>query len=240
VVIAPSRWLLAKAEQSRTFTGAELRLVRNGLRLLDEPARRMPKEAARRALGIRTDQPVVLLIASALGVPYKGMPYAVDALRQIAAKTTAPPAVILCGTDATRIRGTLPQDLPVFPTFAATNEELCRVYRAADCTVMPSLADNFPYVAIESLACETPIVAADCAGLKEIVEESGGGTIAKAADSVSLAAAISVSLSNPPKQASTAASGRAWVESHCGMSGYVGATVEAYHQSLTVLASSLP
>ena len=240
MVIAPSRWLLAKATQSESFPGADFRMMRYGLPLLDEAARRMPKEAARRALGIPTDRPVVLLIASALAVPYKGMRYALEALNQVAANTATPPVVILCGTDAGRMRTTLPQSLPAFCTFATTNEELCRVYRAADCTVMPSLADNFPYVAIESLACETPLVAADCAGLKEIVEESGGGTIAKAADSVSLAAAISASLSDLPKEASTGASGRAWVESHCGMSGYVETTVEAYHQSLTVPASRRP
>jgi glycosyltransferase involved in cell wall biosynthesis len=236
VMIAPSRWLLGEAEQSRAFTGAEFRMVRNGLRLLDEPARRMPKEAARQALGIPTDRPVALLIASALAVPYKGMRYAVDALNQITANTTVPPAIILCGTDAARIRRELPQNLSVFSTFAATNEELCRVYRAADCTVMPSLADNFPYVAIESLACETPIVAADCVGLKEIVQESGGGTIAKAADSFSLAAAISASLSDLPKQASTRASGRAWVESHCGMVEYCEAIIAAYRTCIGAVA----
>lgn len=240
VVIAPSRWLLAKAEQCGRFSGASFRLMRYGLPLLNEADRQMPKDAARQALGIPTDQRVILLIASALAVPYKGMRYALEALSLVAATAARPPTVILCGRDAERIHGQLPRNLSVVATFAATNAELCRIYRAADCTIMPSLADNFPYVAIESLACETPLVAADCAGLKEIVEESGGGVIAKAADAPALAAKLAELLADPGKRAATGSSGRAWVELHCEMTRYLIATADAYRQSITLGPPTMP
>jgi glycosyltransferase involved in cell wall biosynthesis len=243
VVIAPSRWLLAKAERCGRFSGASFGLMRNGLPLLNEADRRIPKDAARKALGIPNDQQVILLIASALAVPYKGMRYALEALKLVAASVSQPPTVILCGSDAERIRSQIPRNLPVVSTFAATNAELCRIYRAADCTVMPSLADNFPYVAIESLACETPLVAADCAGLKEIVTESGGGVIAKAADAGALAAAITALLDDPEYRALAGAAGQEWVAAACGFDRYQDTTVAAYYRAISdpsSLSSAMP
>lgn len=238
VVIAPSRWLLAKAEQCGRFPAAEFRMVRNGCRLLDEPARRMPKHAARQALGIPTDQRVILLIASALAVPYKGMRYALQALNLVAASAARPPTVILCGSDANKISEQIPRNVPVVSTFASTNAELCRTYRAADCTVMPSLADNFPYVAIESLACETPLVAADCAGLVEIVTESRGGVAAKAADAGALATAITSLFGDHEQRALAGTEGQKWVAATCGFGRYKDATVAAYYQA-TAISSRL-
>ena len=40
--------------------------------------------------------------------------------------------------------------------YVTSDAKLAQMYRAADVTIMPSTADNLPYVALESFACETP------------------------------------------------------------------------------------
>jgi len=60
------------------------------------------------------------------------------------------------------------------------HEQLPLYYRAADVTVMPSTYESFGLVAVESMACGTPVVAAQVGGLKAtIVDGSTGFLIAR-------------------------------------------------------------
>lgn len=227
-VVSPSRWLAAGARDSGRFPGARLEVVRNGLTLLDNPARGLPREQARRMLSIPVGDRVVLLIASTLTVAYKGMRHAVEALQRLTERDARGITVIACGTDAATVARRLAGPLRVIATSASTAEGLCAVYRAADVTVMPSLADNFPYVAIESLSCGTPLVAADCPGLREIVTASGGGRLAPPASAPGLSAELLEFLGDPAAREVAADLGRAWVERECRMDAYVNTMVDLY------------
>jgi glycosyltransferase involved in cell wall biosynthesis len=227
-IVSPSRWLCERARASGRFSGARFELVRYGLSLLEEPARRLSREEARRILSIPSGERVMLLIASTLGVAYKGIRHAMEAIRHMAERDATGFTVIACGSGSEAVARHLPGQLRVIATSASTSAELCRVYRAADVTVMPSLADNFPYVALESLACGTPLVAADCGGLREIVTESGGGRLAPAASAHGLATALTAFLADPAARSIAAGQGRAWVERECRMDAYVDAMAAIY------------
>ena len=226
--VTPSHWLCERARASGRFPGTTLQVVRYGLSLLDEPSRRTPRDEARRRLSIAAGDRVILLIASTLGVAYKGFRHAVDAIQRLAANEPTGLTVIACGGGSAEMARCMPKRLKVVATSASTAAELCGVYRAADVTVMPSLADNFPYVALESLACETPLVAADCLGLREIVLESGGGRLAPVASGSGLAATLAEFLGDATGRSSAAAQGRAWVERECRMDAYVDAMAAIY------------
>ncbi len=227
-VISPSRWLCEEASRSGRFPDARLEVVRNGLTLLDEPSRSLPRADARRDLAIPLDATVILLIASTLGVAYKGTRHAVEALTRLATGIRGSLTVIACGAGAAEVARALPAQLRVVTTAALNAAELCRVYRAADVTVMPSLADNFPYVAIESLACETPLIAADCAGLREILTESDGGRLAPVASAAGLATTLATFLNDLDGRSTAAQRGRAWVERECRMDVFVDAMTAIY------------
>ncbi len=53
------------------------------------------------------------------------------------------------------------------------DEDLPLFYNAADVTVMPSLYEGFGLPALESMACGTPVIAANAASLPEVVGEAG-------------------------------------------------------------------
>lgn len=231
-VVSPSRWLLERARASGRFPGTRLELVHNGLSLLEEPARALPRDEARRLLSIPSGDRVMLLIASTLAVAYKGVRHAIEAIRHAAERDPTGLTVIACGSGSDAVARRLPPQIRVIATSASTATELCRVYRAADVTLMPSLADNFPYVALESLACGTPLVAADCAGLREIVTESGGGRLATVGSARSLVTALTAFLDDPDARSVAAGQGLAWVDRECRMDGYVDA-MAAIYESLT-------
>jgi D-inositol-3-phosphate glycosyltransferase len=55
--------------------------------------------------------------------------------------------------------------------------KLADYYRAADVTVMPSTYESFGLVAVESMACGTPVVASRVGGLATIVRDGENGAL---------------------------------------------------------------
>jgi D-inositol-3-phosphate glycosyltransferase len=60
---------------------------------------------------------------------------------------------------------------------AVAHEELPRYYSAADVSAMPSSYESFGLVAVESLACGTPVVATRVGGLSSIVRDGETGLL---------------------------------------------------------------
>jgi D-inositol-3-phosphate glycosyltransferase len=54
---------------------------------------------------------------------------------------------------------------------------LPQYYRAADVTVMPSTYESFGLVAVESMACGTPVVASRVGGLATIIRDGENGAL---------------------------------------------------------------
>jgi glycosyltransferase involved in cell wall biosynthesis len=68
-------------------------------------------------------------------------------------------------------------------------ERVARIYNAADISVVPSRVEPFGLVAVEALACGTPVVATDAGGLPDFINEEVGQLV-PLEDAESLAAAI--------------------------------------------------
>ncbi|MFH1003120.1 MAG: glycosyltransferase, partial [Chloroflexota bacterium] len=56
-------------------------------------------------------------------------------------------------------------------------EDLPDYYRAADVSVVPSYYESFSLVALESLACGTPVVATDVGDLRSIIRDGETGDV---------------------------------------------------------------
>lgn len=68
--------------------------------------------------------------------------------------------------------------------------ELGKVYREADVLVLPTVSDGFPLVALEAMACGTPVLATRVSGLPEMIEDWQTGFLVKPGDVGQLAMGI--------------------------------------------------
>jgi D-inositol-3-phosphate glycosyltransferase len=84
-------------------------------------------------------------------------------------------------------------------------------YSAADVCVVPSYYESFGLVPLESLACGTPVVAANVAELKNIIKQGETGYIVPDNSPEKLAAAVSMVLNNKPQKLESPAAIRASV-----------------------------
>lgn len=205
-IVTPSRWLGNCVKNSTVFKGHDITICPN---VLDTDIfKPINKQVAREILGIHTSKTLILFGAVNINCEYKGWPYLRKALQQ------------------------LPQDKYSCVVFGEKNEAVCKqidlginflgylsdvyslmiVYNACDVFVIPSLADNYPNVLLESLACGLPCVGFDIGGIPDLIQHQVTGYLAKARDSQALSDGIKYVMENDYKTMS--ANCRKWALIH--------------------------
>jgi D-inositol-3-phosphate glycosyltransferase len=94
---------------------------------------------------------------------------------------------------------------------AVAHEQLPLFYSAADVTVMPSSYESFGLVAVESLACGTPVVATRVGGLTSIVHDGETGVLVPWRDAEMFAESLRRVLEDSALQQRLASNARASV-----------------------------
>ena len=74
---------------------------------------------------------------------------------------------------------------------------LALYYAAADVCAVPSLTESFGLVALEAMACGTPVVGTRVGGLQKLIEDGESGLLVPAGDYQALAEAIETVLTDP-------------------------------------------
>ena len=136
------------------------------------------KQQAREALNLQQERPVLLYVGRL--DPFKGP----DMLLRAAALMEEDAQIVLVGGKLTgdeelqQLRQ-LATDLNISQRVkflgARAQKDLPLIYSAADVTVLPSYHESFGLVAVESLACGTPVVATRAGGLTTIVHHTETG-----------------------------------------------------------------
>jgi teichuronic acid biosynthesis glycosyltransferase TuaC len=197
-----------------------VRVLRNGV---DLAAFQPPtdREAARRALGFTN--PTLLAVGNL--IPLKRHVLIVEALTHLQGIDLA---IVGDGPERPRIEALVRQlDLTgrVRLLGRLPQESLLGIYGAADLLVHPSLREGWPNVLLESMACGTPVLAANFDSVGEIIgAPEAGGILAEATPS-RLAGAIGELLAAPPKREATRryAEGFDWQVTTAGQ-------IELFHQ----------
>jgi glycosyltransferase involved in cell wall biosynthesis len=211
-IIAVSHHTSRLVDREGWFPGIRKYRIPYALPLLDEPNTSMPRAEARAQLKIPANARVALIIAQYLNVPHKGMDLAVAALRAIPAAERPHVLVLGKGTDE------IQQQLAGFSLttgYAANQAELARAYRAADVMLIPSRAEGYGYVVVESFACETPVVAFKVGSLPELIGDSERGLLADPFDVEQLSTALRKLLDDAPLRERLGTAARTWVRREC-------------------------
>ncbi len=94
---------------------------------------------------------------------------------------------------------------------AKDQDKLVHYYSAAEMVVMPSHYESFGMVALEAMACGTPIIASDVGGLSFSIEDGFNGYLVPGKDPQALAEKIRMLLKYPILQEQFGQQARAWV-----------------------------
>ena len=139
------------------------------------------REQARKELMLPANEPIVLYVGRM--EPLKGLDILIRALSLLPESRTH---CLVVGGNATddgevaQLR-TLAEELGIAPRMSflgpVEHENLPLYYAAADVTAVPSRYESFGLVALESLACGTPVVASEVGGLPTIVEHGVNGLL---------------------------------------------------------------
>jgi glycosyltransferase involved in cell wall biosynthesis len=188
-VATPSRWLMAKVEQSMLAPAVvEARVLPNGVDL--NIFHQADRQAVRAKLGIQQD--AKLLLATGVMVResfWKDYPTMREAVAQAAERLEGQDLLLIAlGEDAPPER--IGHAVIRFIPFQEDTETVANYYQAADIYVHTARADTFPTGVLEALACGTPVVATAVGGIPEQIEEARTGFLVPVGDAAGLAARI--------------------------------------------------
>ncbi len=132
------------------------------------------KSESRQAIGLPTDRPIVLTIRRL--VRRVGIENLIDAMANVA-KRIAEVLLLVGGTGP--LHGEIQQQIEshglennVRLLGNVSDEHLPLLYRAADISIVPSIAlEGFGLTTVESLACGTPVLVTPVGGLPEVVAD---------------------------------------------------------------------
>lgn len=173
-------------------------------------------------------------------LPHKGLEYLLEAIE--------PPMhlVVVGSVSHEGYAGELQRraaSMPVTFEFEVTDDQLVAHYRSAMATVVPSvyrsasgvetrIPELLGLVALESLACGTPVIASNVASLPELVEDGGTGFIVPPNDAVAIRERLRYLLAHPAEVERMGQAGRAFVREHFRWDQVVERCLRAYGQAL--------
>ena len=180
-IVTPSNWLKKCVEES-FLKNKDIRLIYNGIDL--ESFTKTDKSAARKELELPENKKIILFSANG-GVknPFKGGEFVFEAFEKL--KNRNDILFLNIGGDGG-------QNSENWRDFGYVNDPktMAKLYSAADIYLFPTLADNCPLTAIESLACGLPVVTFETGGVPEIVENGKSGFVVEYKNGEKLAEAL--------------------------------------------------
>jgi glycosyltransferase involved in cell wall biosynthesis len=173
-IVTPSVWLGEEVGKSTVFKNKRVEVIPNGVdSTIFKP---MDKKLAKNYLGIDENSIVLTFGVMSHAEKRKGFDELIESIKLLKNKITDKNVIALFFGTA------LNQNFPI-PSINIgridDDKKLSIVYSAADIFILPSLEDNLPNTILESLSCQTPIVAFDTGGAKDIINDDNGKIVPK-------------------------------------------------------------
>jgi D-inositol-3-phosphate glycosyltransferase len=187
----------------------------------------LPKDEARNKIGVAPDHKMILFVGRIQ--PLKGIDTLIRSIalvRRDQPSLTEKLCISIIGgnpggeaddeqTEFQRLNA-LKEELGLgdLVTFLGAKDQdtLVNYYSAAEVVVMPSHYESFGMVALEAMACGTPVIASDVGGLTYVVEDNFNGYLVPSQDYAAMAEKITLLLRYPSLRDHLGEQARRWVE----------------------------
>ncbi len=229
-VICPSQYMCNLAKNRGVFPAARIIPLIHGTRMPEFPESTMSRQEAKQSFGIPPDKATIMMISADLSQAHKGIALGLQAIKKI----TRPERlhVLLLGSSAAKMAAEIPH-ISTTCTWVNDDHTLAKAYRAADIMLMPSLGEALGYVALEALACQTPVVAFRIGGLPEIIGDNERGLLVEPFDISQMSVQLEKLMDHPDLRHALGQSGRQWVQQQCNMDAYLRRMAEIYRETLS-------
>jgi len=188
-VVTPSQWALDKMELSILRSGAALtRLIPNGIDLnIFSPG---DMGEARAQLGLPYDMKIIMFAANGIRKsPFRDFKMMIEVVQRVSSMMRNEKILFLAiGEDSPPEKEGL-GEIKFIP-YVKDPYPLAVYYRAADVYLHAALADVFPTVVLEALACGTPVVATSVGGILEQIVDGRTGFLTPIGDAETMAHAV--------------------------------------------------
>lgn len=227
-LIVASDWMRNQCLNSSWAKNKKISKIKFGVHTnVFTASRRSP---ARKLLNISDNELVITFRGvDSLGDRFKGISTLVKALSIV--------------TKHRRVTMVILQDSSSFEIFSPRNRllrmgwlsnpyDVANALSVADVFIMPSSAESFGLMAIEAMACGTPVIASNAGALPEHVRPPLGGLIFKTGDPIDLAERIDHILDSPKLRKQISSNGRQLVEAEYSFDRYVSDHITLYKRML--------
>jgi len=190
-IVTPSNWLNKCVRESNLLNNFKNYVIPN---TLDENIfKNINKNQARKILNLNLNKKYICFGAiNSTNTDYKGWEFlkkAIHNLEDYDCDYENKIEILVFGSSHSENIENLPFKVNFLGNFH-DEVSLALVYNASDLFVAPSLEDNLPNTVLESLHCETPVVAFDIGGMSDMIVHKQNGFLAKFKDSRDLAKGI--------------------------------------------------
>jgi glycosyltransferase involved in cell wall biosynthesis len=172
-VVTPSNWLNSCARKSQIFEGKEISTIHNGVNMkVYYPKNRL---SSRKRFGLKSNAFIIIFGAySGVSDKQKGGHIIEGILDHLnASLLEGETQIVVFGHSATQL-----DDGITDVGFINNDDDLASLYSAADVFLLPSIKENLPNTAVESISCGTPVIAFNQGGMSDIVEHERTGYLA--------------------------------------------------------------
>ncbi|WP_104750266.1 glycosyltransferase [Helicobacter cynogastricus] len=188
-IVGVSSWISRCAAQSALLKDKTHVVIPNPIDI--ELYKPLDKNFCRQLLGLPTSKKLIGFGAMEIGNPIKGYDLLLEALQKLESTQIE---LVVFGASAHMF------NLPFKVHYLGTlkdNASLVALYNALDVLIVPSRQEALGYTAMESLSCNTPVVAFAVSGLRDLVKHQENGYLAHPFDTTDLKTGIEWVLNAP-------------------------------------------
>lgn len=186
--VACSKWLEGQLASSPLLKGNTLCSIPNPI----DTSLFCPKDktAARRRLGLPSEEKIVLFVSQKLSDERKGARYFIEAVNAMDNISVA-----VLGADGELVAEQIRHNTHVLG-YVSDQQKIVDIYNSADVFVLPSLNDNLPNTIMEAMACGVPCVGFATGGIPQMIDHGTNGFIAGVRNTDELRQGIASCLEN--------------------------------------------
>lgn len=230
-IIAPSRWMASRAKESSLFCNKRVEVIPNGIDIATYKA--CDKNSARDFFSLPQDKRLILFGARGLTSDRnKGFHLFTEAIYQLAGTPENEMIeLVIFGSEPAYP----PPNLGFKTHYLGLQHDdvrLALLYAAADVFVLPSIQENLPYTAMESMACGTPCVAFNQGGVPDLIDHEQNGFLARPYEPDDLARGIAWVLEDTGRVENLSRQARHKVEREFSLEMITARHMELYREIL--------